>query len=77
MSNKSAQSIVAIVLIIAAAVLVLWVLGMWMMPSMMDGMMGGGMMGSRGGCMVQCTVGPLLMAAVLVALAVVLLRRRP
>ena len=77
MSNKSMQSIVAIVLIIAAATLVLWVLGMWVMPSRMGGMMDGGMMGSMGGCSVQCTVGPLLMAAVLVALAVVLFRRRP
>jgi len=73
MSNNSAQKIVAIVLIVAATVLVLWVLGMWMMPSMMGGMMGG-MMGSMSGCMGLCTFGPLLLAAVLVILAVVLLR---
>ena len=58
MSNNSAQKIVAIVLIVAATVLVLWVLGMWMMPSMM-----GGMMGSMSGCMGLCTFGPLLLAA--------------
>ncbi len=75
MSNRSAHSIVAIVLIVAAAVLVLWVLGMWMMPSMMGGMMGGGMMGSMSGRMILCTGGPLLLAAVLVSLAVVLLRK--
>ena len=74
MSNKSAQSIIAIVLIVVAAVLVLWVLGMWMMPSMMSGMMGGGMMGSMSGYMALCTVGPLLLAAVLVILGVVLMR---
>ena len=74
MSNKSAQSIIAIVLIVVAAVLVLWVLGMWMMPSMMNGMMGGGMMGSMSGCMGMCTFGPLLLAAVLLALGIVLLR---
>jgi hypothetical protein len=82
MSNRSTQSIVAIILIVAAAVLFLWVLGMWMMPSMMggmmgDGMMGSGMMGSMRGCMLLCTVGPLILAAVLVVLAVVLLRRTP
>jgi len=74
MSNKSAQSIIAIVLIVVAAVLVLWVLGMWMMPSMLNGMMGGGMMGSMSGCMALCTIGPLVLAAILVILGVVLLR---
>jgi hypothetical protein len=74
MSNRSARRTVAIVLIIAGAILVLWVLSMWMMPSMMGGMMGGGMMGSMGGCMALCTIGPLVLAAVLVILGVVLLR---
>jgi len=73
MSNKSAQSIVAIIAIIAGAILVLWVLTMWMMPSMMGNMMGG-MMGSMSGCMSLCTFGPLLLAAVLIILGVVLLR---
>ena len=41
----SSQKIVAIILIIAGAILVLWVLMMWMVPSMMGNMMGG-MMGS-------------------------------
>jgi hypothetical protein len=77
MSNRSVQGIVAMVLIAVAAVLVLWVLVMWMMPSMMGGMMGDGMMGSMSGCMVLCTVGPLLLAGVLVVLAIVLLRRSP
>ncbi len=70
MSNRSAQSIVAIVLIVAAAILILSVLGMWMMPSMM----GGGMMGSMSECMALCTFGPLVLAAVLVILGFVLLR---
>ena len=74
MPNRSAQSIVAIVSIIAGAILVLWVLTMWMMPSMMGGTMGG-MMGSMSGCMGVCTFGPLLLAAVLIALGVVLLRK--
>lgn len=74
MTNRSAQSIVAIVLIVVAAVLVLWVLGMWMMPSMMGGMMGGGMMGSMSGYMALCTIGSFVLAAVLVILGVVLLR---
>ena len=69
----SSQKIVAIILIIVGAVLVLWVLTMWMMPSMMGSMMGG-MMGSMIGCMGMCTFGPLLLAAVLVILGVVLLR---
>jgi hypothetical protein len=79
MSNRSVQGIVGIILIVAAAGLVLWVLAMWLMPSMMGGMMSdgmmGGMTGSMSGCMVLCTVGPLLLAAVLVALGIVLLRR--
>ena len=74
MPNNNSQKIVAIILIIAGAILVAWVLMMWMMPSMMSGMMGGGMMGSTSGCLLQCTVGPLLLAAVLIGLAVVLLR---
>ena len=74
MSNRSAQSIAAIVLIVVAAIIVLWVLGMWIMPSMMGGMMGGGMMGSMSGYMALCTVGPLVLASVLVILGVVLLR---
>ena len=75
MSNRSTLSIVAIALIVAAAVIVLWVLGMWMMPSMMASMMGRGMMGSMSGCMALCTIGPLVLAAVLVILGVVLLRK--
>src|SRR5438094_629851 len=62
----SSQRIVAIILIIAGAVLVLWVLLMWMVPSMMGNMMGG-MMGSMSGCMGMCTFGPLLLAAVVLA----------
>ncbi len=73
MSNRSAQSIVAIILIIAGAILVLWVLTMWMVPSMMGNMMGG-MVGSMSGCLGMCTFGPLLLAAVLISLGVVLLR---
>ncbi len=37
------------------------------------GMMGGGMMGSMSGYMALCTVGPLVLGAVLVILGVVLL----
>ena len=74
MPNRSAQSIVAIILIIAGAILALWVLMMWMMPSMMGNMMGG-MVGSMSGCLGMCTFGPLLLAAVLVILGVVLLRK--
>ncbi len=88
MSNKSVQNIVAIILLIAAAVLVLWVLVMWTMPWMMDGMMGGmtgdgmmddgmmgeGMMWSTRGWMFLWTAGPLLLAALLVVLAIVLFR---
>jgi NADH:ubiquinone oxidoreductase subunit 6 (subunit J) len=74
MSNRSTQTIVAIVLIIAGAILVLWVLAMWMMPSMMGNMMGDGMMSSMSGCMTLCTLGPLILAAVLMILGVVLLR---
>ena len=73
MPNNNSQKIVAIVLIIAGAILILWVLAMWMMPSMMGNLMGG-MMGSMSGCMGLCTFGPLLLAAVLVSLGVVLLR---
>ena len=69
----SSQKIVAIILIIAGAILVLWVLTMWMMPSMMGNMMGG-MMGSMSGCIGMCTFGPLLLDAVLLALGIVLLR---
>ena len=73
MPKNSSQKIVAIILIIAGAILVLWVLMMWMMPSMMGSMMGG-MMGSMSGCMGMCTFGPLLLAAVLFVLGIVLLR---
>ena len=71
----SSQKIVAIILFIAGAILVLWVLTMWMMPSMMGNMMGG-MMGSMSGCVGACTFGPFLLAAVLIILGVVLLRKR-
>jgi hypothetical protein len=74
MAESQVRKVVAIVLIIAGAALVLWVLVMWMMPSMMGGTMGGGMMGSMNGCTARCTFGPLLLAAVLVILGVVLLR---
>jgi len=70
----SSQKIVAIILIIAGAILALWVLMMWMIPSMMGNMMGG-MMGSMSGCLGMCTFGPLLLAAVLIVLGVVLLRK--
>ena len=73
MPKNSSQKIVAIILIVAGAILVFWVLMMWMMPSMMGNMMGG-MMGSMSGCMGVCTFGPLLLAAVLISLGVVLLR---
>ena len=73
-SSRSVQCTVAIVLIAAAAILVLWVLAMGLMPSMMAGMMGGGMMGSMSGCTISCMAGPLLLATVLVGMAVVLLR---
>ena len=73
MPKNSSQKIVAIILIVAGAILVFWVLMMWMMPSMMGNMMGG-MMGSMSGCMGVCTFGPLLLAAVLLALGIVLLR---
>jgi hypothetical protein len=74
MLNRSAQSIVAIMAIIAGAILVLWVLTMWMMPSMMGNMMDG-MMGSMSRCMGVCMFGPVLLAAVLISLGVVLLRK--
>lgn len=73
MQNLSPQKVVAIVLIVVAAVLLLWGLGMLIMPAMMGGMMGGGMMGSMAGC-TMCAVGPLLLAAILLVLAVALLR---
>jgi len=75
MANGSTQKVVAIVLIVVAAIVLLWVLGMLMMPSMMGGMMGGGMMGDgmMAGCAI-CVIGPLLLVAILVTLAVVLLR---
>jgi len=68
---------VAIVLIIVAAIIFLWILGMWIMPSMMGGMMGsGGMMGDMmAGCAI-CLVGPVILAGILVVLAAVLLRSR-
>jgi glucan phosphoethanolaminetransferase (alkaline phosphatase superfamily) len=66
--------LVATVLIVIAAVFVLWVFGMWMMPWMMGNMMSG-MMGSMRGYMGLYMFGPLLLAAVLIVLAVVLLRR--
>ena len=72
MAERQIRKAVAIVLIIAGAVLVLWVLAMWMMPSMMGNMMSGM---SMSGCMGMCTFGPLLLAAVLVGLGVVLLRK--
>ena len=76
MPNGSTQKTVAIVLIVIAAVIFLWVISIWMMPSMMGGMMGGGMMGGMmGGCAI-CFAGPFLLAAILVVLAVVLLRSR-
>jgi hypothetical protein len=79
MSNRQVQKLVAIVLLVIAAVLIVGVLGMWIMHSMMggmmNGMMGSGMMNSMSGC-VLCTGGPLLLAAVLVVLGVVLLRNR-
>lgn len=82
MSIKTTQSILAIILLAAAAILVLGVLFMWMMPSMMGGMMGEGMMGyhmgrSMSGWMILWTGGPLLLAALLVVLAIVLFRRSP
>jgi hypothetical protein len=76
MTDQQVRKVVAIVLIVIAAVLALGVLGMWMMPSMMGGMMGGGMMGSMSGCAL-CMFGPLLLAAILIALAIVLLRSKP
>ena len=75
MAERQITKVGAIVLIVAAAVLVLWVLVMWMMPLMMGGMMGGGMMGSMSGCVGRCTFGPLLLAGVLVILGVILLRK--
>ena len=73
MAERQIRKALAIVAIIAGAILVLWVLTMWMMPSMMGNMIGG-MMGSMSGCMSLCTFGPLLLAAVLIILGVVLLR---
>jgi len=73
MAERQIRKAVAIVLVIAGAILFLWVLTMWMMPSMMGNMMGG-MMGSMSGCMGLCTFGPLLLATVLVVLGIVLLR---
>ena len=73
MAEKQVRKIVAILLIIVGAILGLWVLVMWLMPSMMGSMMSG-MMGSMSGCMGMCTFGPLLLTAVLVTLGVVLLR---
>ena len=73
MAERQIRKGVAIILIIAGAILVLWVLVMWLMPSMMGRMMSG-MMGSMSGCVGLCTFGPLILAAVLIALGVVLLR---
>ena len=42
MPNTSTQKVVAIVLILIAAILFLWGLGILMMPAMMGSMMGGG-----------------------------------
>jgi len=75
MSDRQLRRLVAVVLIVLSVGLVLWVFGMWMMPSMMGGSMMGGMMGRLNGYMGLYTFGPLLLAAVLVVLAVVLLRR--
>src|SRR2546423_14839509 len=70
MAERQIIKAVAIALIIAGGILVLWVLAMWMMPSMM-----GNVMGSMSGCMGMCTFGPLLLAAVLGGLGVVFLRK--
>ena len=79
MSNRQVQKLVAIVLLVIAAILIVGVLGMWIMHSMMGGamsrMMGDGMIGPMGGCML-CMTWPLLLAAVLAVLAVLLLRNR-
>jgi hypothetical protein len=75
MSDRQLRKLVAVVLIVLSVGLVLWVFGMWMMPSMMGGGMMGEMMEWSNGYMGLYTFGPLLLAAVLVVLAVVLLRR--
>ena len=75
MSDRQEGRLIAIVLIVIGAVLGLGVFAIWMMPSMMGGMIDGGMMGSMKRYMGRYTFGPLLLAAVLVVLAVVLLRR--
>ena len=79
MSNRQVQKLVAIVLLVIGAILVVGVLGMWIMHSMMggvmNGMMGIGMMSSMSGCLL-CIVGPLILAAVLILLGVLLLRNR-
>jgi hypothetical protein len=75
MSDRQFRKLVAVVPIVLSVVLVLWVFGMWMMPSMMGGSMMGGMMVWSNGYMGLYTFGPLLLAAALVVLAVVLLRR--
>lgn len=79
MSNRQVQKPVAIVLLVIAAILIVGVLAMWvihtMMGGMMNGMMGSGMMSSMSGCLL-CMVGPLILAAVLAVLAVLLLRTR-
>ena len=67
--------LVGIVLIVIAAVLGLWVFVMWMMPSIMRAMMGGSMMRSMNEYMGPYSFGPLLLAAVLIVLAVALVRR--
>lgn len=73
MPNTSAQKVVAIILIVIAAVLFLWGVGILMMPAMMGSMMGGGMMGSMGVC-AMCAVGTFSLAAILLVLGIVVLR---
>lgn len=80
MPNRSTQKMVALILVVVAAVLFLSGLGILMMPAMMTGMMGGmmggGMMSSTGG-RALCAAGPLVLAAILLLLGIVLLRIKP
>lgn len=71
MSDRGVERVVSIVLIVIGALVIIAVLGMWLMHTMMMG----GMMGSMSGCTLLCSVPLLLLGAVVIVLAVVLLRR--
>jgi uncharacterized membrane protein len=74
--DRQTSNIVLILLAVIAALAIIGLLGMWLMPSMMGGMMGGsGMMSCCGGRMGLWIFG-LFFVAVIVVISILLVLRK-